>query len=263
MGGAFGELMNCYQRNRAFIWTEAVLLALSTFFAFALIGYRTLALVFLFSALVVAVFRLLKALRAKRPATARTLERIAVIFLSVGVAFFIIAEIPVVKSARTDDNPDAPYLLVLGAGVNGTTPSLSMLNRLEAAKTYLDEYSDAMVIVSGGRGEGEDITEAECMRHWLEEGGVEPDRIITESKSTSTRENIKFALNIIAERGDNPGEELAIVSSEYHLYRAKLIAEELGAEPRGVAASTTYFVLRLNYFIREAFAVAYIWTFGG
>jgi uncharacterized SAM-binding protein YcdF (DUF218 family) len=254
--------MNCCQRNRAFLWTEAVLLALSAFFAFALIGYRTLALVLLFTALVVAAFRLLKALGAERPAVARTLERLLVILLSVGVGFFIVAEAHVVHSARSDDDPDAPYLLVLGAGVNGTVPSLSMLNRLEAAKAYLEEYRDATVIVSGGQGAGEDITEAECMRLWLEESGIEPDRIIKEEKSSSTQENIRFALDIIAGRGGDPRGRLAIVSSEYHLYRAKLIAEKLGAEPYGVAARTTYVVLRMNYFIREAFAVAFIWTFG-
>ena len=50
---------------------------------------------------------------------------------------------------------------------------------------------------------------------------------------------------------------VAIVSSEYHLLRAKMQAKKLGVRDcAGVAAKTTLPVLRMNYFMREAFGVA-------
>ena len=246
---------------RGFWIAEAFLLAGAAFFAFALVGYRTLSLCLLLAAAVVAAFYLLRLLNTKHPKPARALKIALICLLSGAAIVFAVAETPVLLSAKTDDEPEAPYLIVLGAGVNGTAPSLSLLNRLEAAKDYLNEYPNAEVIVSGGQGSGEDITEARCMRDWLIQNHIDRSRIIMEEKAVNTLENIEFSLDIIKSRGDDPSAPVAIVSSEYHLYRAKYMARELGAEPVGVAGKTSLPVLRLNYFIREAAAVLYLWVF--
>ena len=246
---------------RGFWIAEAFLLAGAAFFAFALVGYRTLSLCLLLAAAVVAAFYLLRLLNTKHPKTARALKIALICLLSGAAIVFAVAETPVLLSAKTDDEPEAPYLIVLGAGVNGTTPSLSLLNRLEAAKDYLNEYPNTEVVVSGGQGPGEDITEARCMKNWLTESGIDPQRIIMEDSAVSTEENIWFSLQIIEEHGGNPRGRVAIASSEYHLYRAKYYARQLGAEPVGVAGKTSFPVLRLNYFIREAAAVLYLWVF--
>ena len=247
-------------KKRTFIISEAALLVLSAFFMFALIGYKTISLTLLFIAAVAALYRLFAVMKNKK--SAKTLRAALSALLCAGLALFIAAEIPIIRSARTDDDPESPYLLVLGAGVNGTEPSLSLLNRLEAAKDYLDEYPESVAIVSGGQGPGEDISEADCMASWLEENGIAPERIIREEKAVTTSQNISYALDIISLRGDDPEKVLAIVSSEYHLYRAKGMASELGAKPCGVAAKTTKPVLKVNYFIREALAVVCFWTIG-
>lgn len=246
--------------RKVFYAIEAVLVVLSAFFMFALVGYSTIALTLLFIAAVTALFKLFG--RIKPVKTGRIMCIALSAILAAGLVYFTIVEIPIVRNARTDLDCEADYLLVLGAGVNGTEPSLSLLNRLTAAKDYLEKYPQAVAIVSGGQGTGEDITEAECMSSWLVDNGISAERIISEDKATSTEENVKYALEIIAERGDETNSKLAIVSSEYHLYRAKLIAASCGANVCGVAGRTTKPVLRLNYFIREAFAVTYFWAFG-
>jgi uncharacterized SAM-binding protein YcdF (DUF218 family) len=246
--------------KKLFYISETALILLSAFFMFALVGYRTIALTLLFIAAVLALFHIFG--RIKPVKTGKILRIVLASILAAGLVYFTVVEIPIIKNARTDSDCEANYLLVLGAGVNGTEPSLSLLNRLTAAKDYLEEYPQAVAIVSGGQGPGEDVTEAECMRSWLVENGVSQERIICEDKATSTEENVKYALEIIAARGDDPNSKLAIVSSEYHLYRAKLIAAACGANACGVAGRTTYPVLRVNYFIREAFAVTYFWAFG-
>ena len=103
----------------------------------------------------------------------------------------------------------------------------------------------------------ETMTEGEAMATWLEAKGIAPDRIIVEDRATSTQENLEFSFELIRERGGDPDGNTAIVTSEYHLYRAKALAEKQGVECFGVAARTSWPTLMLNYFIREGFAVTY------
>ena len=166
------------------------------------------------------------------------LHRVGRIVLGVlvcaGVIVFAVFEIPVVRDARTDTDAHPDAIIVLGAGVNGSTPSLSMCNRLDAALAYLGANPDALAVVSGGQGEGEDITEAKAMADYLTAHGID------------------------SARGYDPANGVGIVTSEYHLYRAKRMVRALGAEPVGIAAETTLPTMRVNYFIREAFAAAYM-----
>ena len=148
--------------------------------------------------------------------------------------------------------------IVLGAGVNGSTPSLSMCNRLDAALDYLGANPDALAVVSGGQGEDEDITEAEAMADYLTAHGIDSARIVQEDQSRTTRENLENSFAILRARGYAPADGVGIVTSEYHLCRAKRMARALGAEPVGIAAETTLPSMRINYFIREAFAAAYM-----
>ena len=185
----------------------------------------------------------------------KTLKRFLAMFIAMGLVYFVIIEIPIIDEASGDGDFDADYLIVLGAAVHGDTPSLSLVERLSAAKDYLTKHPDTVAIVSGGQGGGENVSEAQAMYEWLCEKGIDPERIIMENKATSTYENLKFSREIINARSDNA--TIAVVSSEYHLCRAKLIAKTLDMEIHTVPAHTTYFSIKLNYFIREAFGVTY------
>lgn len=205
---------------------------------------------------------LLAALIFAFPRLSKTWRIVLAALLVLGAAVFAVFEAPVISNAKTDAAPQSDYLIVLGAGVNGSAPSLSMVNRLEAALDYLEAYPDAVAIVSGGQGAGEDVTEAAAMHDWLVAHGMPESRIVQEDQSTSTRENLENSFAIIRSRGGDPADGVAVVSSEYHLYRAKQMARALGAKPLGVAAETTLPTMRANYFIREAFAAAYMQVFG-
>lgn len=189
--------------------------------------------------------------------------RVAVtVLLVIGIAAFIIIEIPIVREARTDAPDDCEYVIVLGAGLKGDVPTLSLRNRLDAALEWLEAHPDCVAVVSGGQGPGENMPEGEAMGIWLEARGIEPERIIVEDKSTSTMENLENSFALIHEAGGEPDGNCAIITSEYHLCRAKLMARSLGVEAWGVAAHTSWPSLMLNYFIREAFAVTYYRIFG-
>ena len=192
----------------------------------------------------------------------KTLWRILVILVCIGVVYFCIVEVPIIKNAVTDEEPGRDYLIVLGAAVYGDQPSLTLVRRLEGALDYLEEYPDSVAIVSGGMGPGETVTEAQAMHDWLIDHGIPENRILIEDRATSTMENLQFSFELIRARRDDPNGNVAIVSSAYHLYRAKLMAHNQGVEAAGVAAPWGYFFVMLNYFIREAFGVTHLWVFG-
>jgi len=239
----------------------ALLLA-AAFFRFALLGYGVTAALLLLLAALCAAFWLLERLSRRHAGAARRLRIGLLALLILGLGCLTAAEIPVLRAARTDADPKADYVIVLGAGVNGTVPSLSLTERLEAALDYLERYPAAVAVVSGGQGPGEDITEAEAMARYLTARGIPAERILREDRAASTRENLAFSRELIARREGAAPDRVAVVTSEYHLYRSKKLASSLGMEALGVAARTRLPVLRINYFIREALATVYLWVFG-
>ncbi|WP_337493511.1 YdcF family protein [[Ruminococcus] torques] len=145
----------------------------------------------------------------------------------------------------------AQWIIILGAQVRGRKITDSLKRRLDAAIHYLEENERTMVVVSGGRGPGEDISEADAMEQYLIEQGVAENRIRKEDQSVSTRENLSFSRRFI----DPKHETVGIVTNNFHSYRAKLLAEQEGyAHVFSVSASSNY-VFQINYLVREFFAV--------
>ena len=235
---------------KAKLWLIAViiLLAAALLFAVAMTGHMFVAALCALTAAVIAFYHFVRR-RALRIALAA--------LLILGLAVFGVIEAPIIRDARTDAPDDVEYLVVLGAGLHGDVPSLSLTDRLNAALDWLEAHPDCVAVVSGGQGSGETMTEGEAMEVWLEARGVASERIIVEDAATSTWENLENSFALIRERGGEPDGNTAIVTSEYHLYRAKAMAGKLGVECYGVAGRTSWPTLALNYFIREGFAVTY------
>ena len=226
-----------------------VSLLLAGFFRFALIGYGTISLLL---ACLAGVFLLYFLLPGK-------LKIMLTVLVILAAAVLVTALLPVIRAAGGDKDIDADYVIVLGAGVNGASPSLSMVDRLRAAREYLEKHPDAAAILSGGQGPGEDITEAEAMFRWLTANGVGGERLILEDKATSTLENLQNSFALIP---DMEAASVAVLSSEYHLYRAEYLAGTLGHRVVGVPAETSLPVLKVNYFLREALGLIYYQLFG-
>ena len=231
-----------------------VFFVLGVFFKFVLIGYQTIALVCFGLAVLTLLLRFLPFGWMRRMLVALTI---------CGVLCLSLMEIPIVAASRGDVPNDADYLIVLGAGVNGTEPSLSLYHRLVAAEAWLNDHPDSIAILSGGQGSGEQITEAEAMYRWLVESGIEPARLYKEEASSNTRENFLYSATLLQSLDEDAlSEPVAVVSSEYHLYRAKQFAAQAGIDALGVPAKTTWPILRLNYFLREGIAVTRLLLLG-
>jgi uncharacterized SAM-binding protein YcdF (DUF218 family) len=131
-------------------------------------------------------------------------------------------------------------VLVLGSKVNGSVPSADLMARIETAAEYLNENPRAVCVACGGQGNGEDRTEAEVIREGLVSLDIDSSRIYLEDRSTSTQENIGNALGVIEANGLS--RNLAIVTDEYHEYRACSIAREYGVSAEAVPSRTPWYI---------------------
>ena len=153
------------------------------------------------------------------------------------------------KSAERSD-----YAIVLGAAVQETgAPSRIMRNRLAAAMEFMEKNPKAMVVLSGGQGNDEPMTEAQCMYDTLISMGADPKRLILEDRSHTTRENLINSMAIIEGQGGTR-QPIALITSEFHQRRAAYIADSLNIETCAVSAHTDRWFYRVNYTLREVFA---------
>ena len=187
---------------------------------------------------------------------ARTARLVLSAALAAGFVFFAVLEVRVISAGVSDGDTPVRAVVILGAGVNGTEPSLSLRARLEAALDYLADRPDIPVVVSGGQGSGEEISEAACMAAWLTDRGVSPDRVYLEERARNTEENIRFSQALLAAQGIGPGAAVAVVTSDYHLYRVSLYWEGPGLVPVAAQMPLRFLPLTVNYYIREAFGAA-------
>ena len=252
------------KRERLLFAAALVFLALAVLLRFVP-GLRFSALLCLCATAVLFIFYLLEhfARRGHRAAAWCELALIAALLL--GFSLFTVLETMVVRGSFADES-DAPVsaVIVLGAGVNGETPSLTLRTRIDAAAAYLEEHPDVPVVLSGGQGPGEAITEAECMRRALVRRGADESRLYSEERSTSTQENLRYSRAILEELGVDPAQRVAIVTSDFHLCRARLMwGGDTAAVPAHLPSALYFQCLTVNYFIREAFGLAAYFVYGG
>lgn len=190
---------------------------------------------------------------AKKNRKALFIRNIALILIIIWFISFIFIELNIFIGSIPDKEVKCDYIVILGASVKGEKLSFSLENRLNKAKDYLKENPNIKIIVSGGQGDGEYISEAEAMKRYLIQNGIKENNIIKEDKSTNTYENIVNSKKII-DSFDGKNEKVLIVTSDYHMYRAKVIAKDNNIEAYGIPSKTPFFLL-LNHYIREYFAI--------
>ncbi len=155
-------------------------------------------------------------------------------------------------SNRVQEGEEGIPVIVLGCQVKGDVPSTELQRRINTAAEYLTEHPQAVCIASGGQGAGENRSEASVIAEGLQKQGISADRILLEDASANTRENLQNAAAILAQRG--LGTKVAIVTDEYHQYRAGLLARRIGLIPRAVSVDTLVYIFPACY-MRELLAL--------
>lgn len=174
---------------------------------------------------------------------------ITAVFLAACLVVFIGFQCCLVSKMHEKAPSGLDYLIVLGAQVYKSGPSVVLKYRLDAASEYLKSNPDTVCIVSGGQGSNEPFAEAVGMAAYLEKHGISAERIIKEDKSKTTEENLKNSMKYI-EKGSSVG----IVTNNFHIFRASQIAESAGLEDFSAIAAKSTALFLPNNMLREFFA---------
>lgn len=176
------------------------------------------------------------------------------------LAFFsIMSSFIFISSKINATSFEEDVLIVLGCAVHGETPSPTLYRRLENAVIYANKNPNALIVVSGGQGPQEKISEAEAMARYLKENGISSNRIILEDKSTSTYENFKFTKKILDKKIDK-SYSLCYITNDFHSYRANSLAKLNGFNPTSFNCKTDIFSF-VPLYLRECLAVIKLWVF--
>ncbi len=178
--------------------------------------------------------------------------------LGTGVILSLLFSIFMLKaSVHSPKNENT--VVILGCQVKNGKPSLMLKKRLDAAFSYLAQHEQVPVIVCGGQGKDESISESECMKTYLINKGIAENRIIEENSSVSTMENLQNAKEILTR--EDWLSEITIVTDGFHQLRAANIAKSIGLKPYAISAKTSWYLVP-SYWVREWLGICYQFVFG-
>ena len=245
-------------------WLLCGLLAVFAYvLKFCLPGYGFSALVCLGLIGVIAFYTISKKLMSRFPKAVKWLRRIFTICLCLGLLLAGITEAIIIGASFGTPEAHCDYMVVLGAKVRVSGPSVSLWDRIYAARDYMQAHPEVIAVVSGGQGPDEPMSEAQAMYEKLVVLGIDPARLWIEDQATSTWANLNYALDLIEEKTGTRPDTLGVVSSEYHMYRAGLQAKDCGVEFVGIPAKTSRLSQAINHFMREIAGVWHYMILGG
>ena len=241
----------------------AALSGLAFYLKFCIPGYSFSALICTVLIAIILFYTFMPLIGLKLPVLSRVTTRVFTVVLALGLLVVGTTEAIIIQKSFGDPLESADYVVVLGAKVNKHGPSVSLWDRICCAYEYAEQHPEAVLILSGGQGTDEPITEAECMYRELVELGIHPKRLRMEDEATSTWENLKFSLDLIEEETGVRPTKIGVLSSEYHLFRASLFAKACDVEFVGIPARTSRWGQRINHFMREVAGVWHYLILGG
>lgn len=177
--------------------------------------------------------------------------------VAVAIIIFVAVEGMIISFPKKSLD-DCDYIVVLGARVMGNEPGLTLKGRLDRALEYVKSNDDdCKIVVSGGKGDGENISEAEAMKRYLVERGIKPDMIIKEDKSVNTMQNFKFSREKIEKDSKEKISDVnvKVVTTDFHAFRSDKYAKKAGYEEVSFYTEKTKWYLVPVFYVREFFAV--------
>lgn len=251
-------------RVRPIAWwlLSAALLVDGMIFYFFISGCSFLGIVCCGLALLPACCNLLSFWEKRNENVARRVRKAVNALLCVLLLAVVVTLVPILRGPGVDA-AQGDYVILLGAGVRGTEPSEILQDRIDRAYRYLSENPNAVCVATGGKGDDENISEAQCIYDHLTALGIDGSRIWLEDQATSTIENFRYSIALIEEKTGSVPETVTVLSNEFHLYRASRMAKDCGLQADFVAAPTSHYLIRVSYTIREVFALWKYLLLGG
>ena len=134
----------------------------------------------------------------------RWLPRVLLCLLLSGALVFGALEALILSGSRDQLQGEPQVMVVFGCQVKPWGPSVLLQDRLDTALAYLEEHPEMTVVVTGGQGDDEPVSEAQCMYDWLTARGVDPARLILEEQAGNTAENFAFSRKLLEEQSIDP-----------------------------------------------------------
>jgi uncharacterized SAM-binding protein YcdF (DUF218 family) len=178
--------------------------------------------------------------------------------LLAGVLTFSACLWTVLAEGHSDMHSEPDTMIILGCMVYEWGPSILLRDRLDTALDYLEEHPDTTVIVSGGQGADEHISEAQAMHDYLVEHGFPSAQILLEDQSSNTYENLSFSNRVIAAHGIDVTDDIVVVSNDFHLARVRMLFKRVAGGDyhlNTLAAPTSHLPSRIKMYIREPLAL--------
>ncbi len=176
---------------------------------------------------------------------------VSVIYVSMCFVIFMIYSLFLMIIPR---RRDFDYVVIHGAGLlEGSKVSKLLADRIDKAiDVYHKDPTPPMMIPSGGKGSDESLSEAEAMAEYMKEHGIPADKILLEDRSTTTLENLQNSKALIDSRG--PENYIALVTSNYHVYRALRYCRRIGLKCTGIGSRVALYFWP-SALIREFIAI--------
>ena len=181
--------------------------------------------------------------------------KVLLVLIVLALLAFLALEAVVIAGSRSELRKDPDVVLILGCKIWGEEPSPALRRRLDTALDYLEELEARncapLVVVSGGKGDDEPVSEAQSMADYLMGQGLDAGRILLEDQSTSTASNLKNTIALLEREGlNNP--HVTIVSNGFHLTRVRMLAARYGMDCSTLSAPMPDWPSRLYSTLREA-----------
>ena len=183
------------------------------------------------------------------------LRRAILVCYGLGCLFLLFLGSLMLRAIDRGEHGDYDALIVLGAAVHGDRVTWVLSNRLDTAYDYSIEHPKTVLVVSGGQGDGESVTEASAMAGYLTRRGLDPSRILLEDRAESTAENFAFSKAIIDETLGSDA-SIGFVTTRFHVFRAGAVARKGGIAARGLGAPDVWYIA-VNNFLRECVGICW------
>lgn len=187
--------------------------------------------------------------------TRRRVIRIALVVAGLLVTYVVVTFVQVWHASHQDDARRAQAIIVLGAAQFDGRPSAVLTARLDHAADLYRQGLAPLIVVTGGKQQGDRFTEAEASANYLAAQGIPGGAIERETTSTNTYDELAATARFLHERGIT---DVLLVSDPFHAYRIGAIADDVGldAHVSPTPTSPVHGVDNAQALLRETVAVA-------
>ena len=152
---------------------------------------------------------------------------LAALLALLGLGLVLLGALELVIAAHSRDriieNPQPEIMVIFGCQMRKDGPSVLLRDRLDTALAYWEGRPDIKIVVTGGKGDDEHLSEAQGMYDYLTARGVDGANIYMEDKSRNTWQNVNYTFDLMEREGWSLTDDVLLVSSGFHLARIELL----------------------------------------